>query len=35
MTWKISSSSGEGQVEEFCEYGNELSNSIQCGEFLD
>jgi len=35
MTWNISSGSGEGRVEDFCEYGNEPSNSIQCGEFLD
>ena len=35
MTWKISFASGEEHVEDFCEYGNEPSNSIQCGEFHD
>ena len=27
--------SGEGQVAGTCEYGNELSGFIKCGEFLD
>ena len=27
--------SGYGQVAGTCEYGNELSGSIKCGEFLD
>ena len=27
--------SGQGQVAGACEYGNELSGSIKCGEFLD
>jgi hypothetical protein len=27
--------SGHGQVAGTCEYGNELSGSIKCGEFLD
>ena len=27
--------SGSGQVAGACEYGNELSGSIKCGEFLD
>ena len=27
--------SGKGQVAAACEYGNELSGSIKCGEFLD
>jgi hypothetical protein len=27
--------SGEGQVAGTCEYSNELSGSIKCGEFLD
>ena len=27
--------SGWGQVADACEYGNELSGSIKCGEFLD
>ena len=27
--------SGEGEVASTCEYGNELSGSIKCGEFLD
>jgi hypothetical protein len=27
--------SGEGQVAGSCEYGNELSSSMKCGEFLD
>ena len=26
---------GQGQVAGTCEYGNELSGSIKCGEFLD
>ena len=29
------SGSGEGQVVGSCEYGNEHSGSIKCGEFLD
>jgi hypothetical protein len=27
--------SGQGEVAGTCEYGNELSGSIKCGEFLD
>ena len=27
--------SGKGQVAGTCEYGNELSGSIKCGEFHD
>ena len=27
--------SGYGQVADVCEYGNEHSGSIKCGEFLD
>ena len=27
--------SGQGRVTGACEYGNELSGSIKCGEFLD
>jgi hypothetical protein len=27
--------SGQGQVAGTCEYGNELSGSVKCGEFLD
>jgi hypothetical protein len=27
--------SGSGQVAGTCEYGNELSGSVKCGEFLD
>jgi hypothetical protein len=27
--------SGQGQVADTCECGNELSGSIKCGEFLD
>ena len=27
--------SGYGQVAGACEYGDELSGSIECGEFLD
>ena len=27
--------SGQGQVAGACEYGNELSGSTKCGEFLD
>ena len=27
--------SGQGHVAGACEYGNELSGSIKCGEFLD
>jgi hypothetical protein len=27
--------SGQGQVAGACEYNNELSGSIKCGEFLD
>ena len=27
--------SGLGEVAGTCEYGNELSGSIKCGEFLD
>jgi len=26
---------GEGQVADACEYGNEPSGSMKCGEFLD
>jgi len=29
------SGSGQGQVAAFCEYGNEPSVSITCGEFLE
>jgi len=29
------SGSGQGQVVGTCEYGNEPSGSIKCGEFLD
>jgi hypothetical protein len=29
------SGSGQGQVAGTCEWGNELSSSIKCGEFLD
>ena len=28
-------SSGQGQVADTCECGNELMGSIQCGEFLE
>ena len=28
-------SSGQGQVAGTCEFGNEASGSIKCGEFLD
>ena len=27
--------SGQGQVARTCEYGNETSGSVKCGEFLD
>ena len=27
--------SGYGELESTCEYGNELSGNIKCGEFLD
>ena len=27
--------SGQGQLADACECGNELSGSIKCGEFLD
>jgi hypothetical protein len=30
-----SSGSEEGAIAGFCEYGNEPSGSIKCGEFLD
>jgi hypothetical protein len=29
------SGSGQGQVADYCEYGNETSGSIKCGEFLE
>jgi hypothetical protein len=29
------SGSGQGQMAGSCEYGNELSGSIKCGEFLE
>jgi hypothetical protein len=29
------SGSGYGQVADSCGYGNELSGSVKCGEFLD
>jgi len=34
--WRLDGvGSGEGQVAGTCEYGDELSGSIKCGEFLD
>jgi hypothetical protein len=29
------SGSGKGQVADTCEFGNETSSSIKCGEFLE
>jgi hypothetical protein len=33
--WIDRAGSGEGQVVDTCECGNEPSGSIKCGEFLD
>ena len=33
--WRLDGVGSGGQVAGTCEYGNELSGSIKCGEFLD
>ena len=34
--WRLDGvGSGEGQMAATCEYGDDLSGSIKCGEFLD
>ena len=33
--WTDGAGTGQGQVEDACECGNEPSGSIKCGEFLD